>query len=86
MDLLDRELDAAIGRTRKTDLAVPIVAAEIFEPIVIDAQNLVRGLGVVELGGAAMPVVKSGFGAARGTCFSGRRVAVNAKRSTLRSP
>ena len=33
MDLLDRELDAAIGRTRKTDLAVPIVAAEIFEPI-----------------------------------------------------
>jgi hypothetical protein len=86
MDLLHSAVDAAIGQAGEADLALRVVAAEIPQPIVVDAQNLVRGLGVVELGGAAMPVVKSGFGAARGTCFSGRTVAVNAKRSTLRSP
>ena len=48
MDLPDRLLDIAIGQTGKADLALRVVTAEIDEPVIVDAQHLVRRLAVVE--------------------------------------
>jgi hypothetical protein len=53
MNLLHRLIDAAIGQTGEADLAVRVVAAEILQPIVVDAQTFVRGLGIVQLGRGA---------------------------------
>ena len=41
MDFLNRELDAAIRKAGEADLTVRVVAAEIPQPIVVDAQNFV---------------------------------------------
>lgn len=59
-DLLDRPVDAAVGQPREADLVVRVVvAAEIPQPIVVDAQNLVRSLAIVSLGGVAIAMIKS---------------------------
>ena len=47
-NLLDRRVDVAIRQTGKADLAVGMMAAEISEPVVIDAQHLVGRLGVAD--------------------------------------
>ena len=38
-------------------MTILIMATEIFEPVVVDAQHLVRGLGVVQLGRRAEDAV-----------------------------
>ena len=53
VDLLHGVVDVAIRKTGETDLAVGVIAAEILEEIVVDAQHLVRGFAVVEAGGRA---------------------------------
>ena len=50
MDLGHRGVDVAIGQARQADVAVGIVAAELGQPRVVDAQHLVGGLAVVQLG------------------------------------
>src|ERR1700730_13888231 len=50
-DLRHRVVDVAIRKTGETNLAVGIVAAEILEEIIVDAQHLVRSLPVVEARG-----------------------------------
>ena len=42
MDLLHRAIDAALGQAGEADLAVRIVAAEILQPIVVDARLILR--------------------------------------------
>jgi hypothetical protein len=43
MDLLHGVVDVAIGQAGETDLTVRIVAAEISEPIVVDAAEMSAG-------------------------------------------
>ena len=50
VDLGHRGLDVAIRKAGQADVAVGIVAAEVVQPGVVDAQHLVGGLAVVQLG------------------------------------
>jgi hypothetical protein len=51
MHLGHRRLDVAVGQARQPDVAIGIVAAEVGEPRVVDAQHLGGGLAVGELRG-----------------------------------
>ena len=57
VDLFDRVVDVAIGQAGKPDLALRVVPAELLEPIVVDAQHLVRRFAVVEARGGAEDAV-----------------------------
>jgi hypothetical protein len=57
MDLLHRAIDVAMGEAGEADMTILIMATEIFEPVVVNAQYLVRGLGVVQLGRGAEDAV-----------------------------
>ena len=49
VNLGDRLVDIAVGQAGETDLPVGVVTAEILQPVIVDAQHLVAGFGVVEL-------------------------------------
>ena len=53
VDLLHGGIDIAVGQARQADVAVGIVIAEVLQPVIVDPEHLVRGLGVVEPGGGA---------------------------------
>jgi hypothetical protein len=53
MRLPDRGVDVAVRQACEADLAVRIVAAEVHEPVVVDAEHLLRRIVVVEPGGGA---------------------------------
>ena len=55
--LLHRLVDAAVGQAGEADMAVGVMAAEFLQPVVVDAQHLVRGFHVVELRGGAEDAV-----------------------------
>ena len=57
VDFLHRRVDVAVGQAGQADEAVGIVAAEVHEPVVVDAEHLVRGLGVVQPRGRAEDAV-----------------------------
>ncbi len=44
VDLLHRGVDVAVGQAGQADVPVGIVAAEVLQPVVVDAQHLVAGL------------------------------------------
>jgi hypothetical protein len=48
IDLLHRGVDVAVGQAGQPDVPVGIVAAEVLQPVVVDAQHLVRRILVVE--------------------------------------
>ena len=50
MNLGDGGVDVTVRQVREPDVAVGILAAEIRHPRVVDAQHLVRGLDVLQLG------------------------------------
>jgi hypothetical protein len=53
VDFLHRGVDIAVGQAGEANLAVGIVAAEIAEPVVVDAQHLVGRLVVLDARGDA---------------------------------
>ena len=57
MNFPDGLLDIAVGQTGKADLALGVVAAELFQPVVVDAQHLVRRLTIIEARGRSEDAV-----------------------------
>ena len=53
MDLLHRGVDVAVRQAREPDLAIGVVAAEVGQPVVVDAEHLLGGLVVVQARGGA---------------------------------
>src|SRR5438067_2738607 len=57
VDLLHGRVDVAVGQAGQADVAVGIVIAEVLQPVVVDPEHLVRGLGIVEPRGGAEDAV-----------------------------
>src|SRR5499427_11044875 len=58
LDLLHRGVDVAVRETSEADVAVGIVADEVGEPVVVDAEHLAGRRVVAELGGGAEDAVE----------------------------
>ena len=53
MDFLHGRIDVAVGQAGEADLAVGVVPAEVLQPVVVDAQHLVRRLVILDPRGDA---------------------------------